>query len=128
MLRWIKKHSTVLIAVLVTVGFLLYAYGCEPRVHSPLDKSRLINRQELQLELEQFISKVEILVADLDKQERLRALVLQNALALASGQPINPVGILTGVATIYGVSQAGRNATRAVKTARHKRKVSNGNT
>lgn len=128
MVRWIKKHSTMLIAAAVTIGFMFYAYGCEPRVRSPLDGKRLISRAELQLELEQFIGKVEFLVADLDRQERFRALFLQNALALASGQPINPIGILTGVATIYGVTQGGRNITKVVKTARNKRKVKNGDT
>ena len=122
MWEWYKKRSSIIITGLVCVGFIIYGYGCEPKVASLGDRTRLINRQELQLELDQFITMAQIRMADLDKQEELRTIILQNALILVQGQPYNPLGILTAVAAVYGIKQGGSNITKTIK----KRKI-NGN-
>ncbi|MBA7652687.1 hypothetical protein ES703_60526 [subsurface metagenome] len=90
------------------------------------NNERRINRQELQLELDQFMALVQIRMVDLDKQDELRAVILQNALILVQGQPFNPLGLLTAAASIYGITQAGRNAAAGVKKVREKRKANNG--
>lgn len=122
MIEWIKKHKTALIAGLTCIGFLFYCYACEPKVRSLTDSNRLVNRQELQLELDQYIGMAQLRVADLDKQEQLRAIILQNALVLVQGQPLNPVGIITAVAAVFGAMQGGKTITQGVKNARAKRK------
>jgi len=122
MLQWIKTHLTIIITILVCAAFFFYCWGCEPKVRSLISTDRLINRQELQLELDQFITMAQIRMADLDKQEELRGIILQNALILVQGQPYNPVGIITAIAAIYGISQGGHN----IKTVIKKRKVNNG--
>ncbi|GAI67280.1 unnamed protein product [marine sediment metagenome] len=126
MYEWIAKYKTVLVGFLVTIGFLIYCYGCEPKVASLVDRARLINRRELQLELDQFITMAQIRMADLDQQDELRAIVLQNALILVQGQPLNPLGIITAVASIYGIMEGGKNITKVVKNSRNKRKGNNG--
>ncbi|MBA7621475.1 hypothetical protein ES703_28837 [subsurface metagenome] len=126
MLDWIKKNLSILITVLVVISFSVFIYSCEPKVPSLIDGVRLINRQELQLELDQFITLAQMRMLDLDRQDELRAVILQNALILVQGNPLNPVGIITGVAAIYGLTQAGGKVTKTVKTAHHKRKVNNG--
>lgn len=126
MWQWIKDHRKGLITYVITIGVLIYIYGCESKVRSMLDNRRLINRQELQLELDQFMGLVQVRLADLDKQDQFRALILQNALILVQGQPFNPLGLLTGIGAIYGVAQATSNITKTIKTTRAKRKVNNG--
>lgn len=126
MFVWIKKHSSTIITVLVTVGFLIYIYGCEPKTKSIIDDGRLINRQELQLELDQVMAIFQLRMVDLDKQDELRAIILQNALILVQGQPLNVLGLLTGIAGIYGVAQAGTKVSTSVKTTLTKRKNQNG--
>ena len=126
MLAWIKKHKTVLITVLVCVGLLFYCYSCESKVCSLTDRTRMINRQELQLELDQFIGMAQLRMIDLDRQDKLRAVILQNALVLVQGQPFNPVGIISAIAAIYGITQGSCNITKVVKTVRNKRKANNG--
>lgn len=116
MMQWIKNHSSVLITILVTVGVAIYFGSCEPTVRSLNDSNRFVNRQELQLELDQLISLAELRMLDLEQQERFHQLILQNALVLVQGQPLNPVGIITGIAAIYGAAQGGRNVRRVVKT------------
>ena len=125
MLQWIKDHTVILITILTCIGFTIYCYGCEPKVASLSNRNHLVNRQELQLELDQFITMAQIRMVDLDKQDQLRAIVLQNALILVQGQPFNPVGIITAIAAVYGVSQGGHNVKKVVKVALNKRKVNN---
>ncbi|GAI93376.1 unnamed protein product, partial [marine sediment metagenome] len=126
MLKWIKKHCSLLIAVLVSVGFVVYMYGCEPKTLSLSTPAKQVNRQELQLELDTFISMAQLRMADLDQQEQLRSIILQNALILVQGQPYNPVGLITAIAAIYGVTQGSHNITKVVKDKRVKRKADNG--
>jgi len=126
MIAWLKKHTTIIVTVLVCFGFAVYCYGCEPKVRSITDRARLVNRQELQLELDQVIGMAQLRMADLDKQEQLRAVILQNALVLVQGQPLNPFGIITAIAAVYGAAQGGSNVKNVIKTAVKKRKVNNG--
>jgi len=127
MLAWFKKHGATLVAALICAGILIYCYACESKIPSLVDKNRSINRQELQLELDQFISMSQLRMADLDRQDALKTIVLQNAMILVQGQPFNPVGIITGVAAIYGLTQGGCNIVKKVKVTRNKGK-SNGKT
>lgn len=128
MWQWIKEHAALLITILVTASVLIFIYSCEPKVPSLVSRERTVNRQELQLELDQLIGLAQLRMIDLDKQEQLRAIILQNALVLVQGQPFNPVGLITGVAAIYGITQGGQNITNAVKNKRNKGKVNNGTT
>jgi len=125
MLTWIKAKADIILIVIVTVGFMLFAYSCEPKVTSLLDKRERVTRAELQLELDMMLAQAETRMADFDRQERIRTLILQNALLLTQGQPFNPVGIITAIASIYGIKQAAQNTTGAIKNARAKRKPNN---
>ncbi|GAH63095.1 unnamed protein product, partial [marine sediment metagenome] len=100
-------------------------YSCEPKVSSLWQEGKQVNRQELQLELDQLIGVAQLRMVDLDKQEELRAIILQNALILVQGQPFNPLGLITGVAALYGISQGGCNITKVVKKKCVKKKVNN---
>ncbi len=126
MLIWFKKHRTIIITVLVSVGFSFYCYGCEAKVKSLTDNSQLVNRQELQLELDQIITMAQIRMANLDQQEQFKAIVLQNALILVQGQPLNPLGLLSAIAAIYGITQGSSTITKVVKTKVKKKRESNG--
>lgn len=125
MFNWIKKHSTVIVSVLITVGFLLYCYSCESKVKSFNHDGQMVTRQELQLELNNFVNLAQIRFLDLDRQDQIKALILQNAMVLVQGSPFNPAGLLTGIAAIYGISQASVNVSRTVNNVRKKRKVNN---
>jgi len=123
--EWLKEHGALLITILVTVGVLFFIYACEPKVSSLWDNGLRINRQELQLELDQLVSLAQLKMVDLDKQEQLRAVILQNALILVQGQPFNPVGLITGVAALYGITTGVSNAGKVAKNIAVKRKANN---
>ena len=126
MIKWLKKHIILIVSALVAVGFLFYGYGCEPKVDSITIEGQQVTRAELQIELDKMLAVASMRMADLDKQEEFRNLILNNALMLARGQPFNPVGLITGVAAIYGIGQAGVNTSKTVQNARNKKKANNG--
>lgn len=125
MLQWIKEHLTSLFIIVIAVGFAFYIQGCPPKVPSLIDDTTPVTRQELQLELDTIIQTAEFRMADLQRQEDFRAIILQNALILVQGQPLNPLGILTGIAALYGISQTASKVTKAAKNGMNKRKVNN---
>lgn len=124
--EWITKHWLSLATGLLIVGLLFYGYGCESKVHSLTDNGKWVNRQELQLELDQIFGLAKLRMLDLDKQDQIKAVIFQNSLLLLQGQGVNPVGMITAICGIYGITQAGRNVTNAVKKKVNKGKVNNG--
>lgn len=118
---YIKAKSGTILIVFVTVSFLLFAYSCEPKVPSLIDKTKKVTRQEFQLELDQLSGLADIRMVDFDKQERFRAIILQNALVLVQGQPFNPLGLITAIAGLYGIKQVTEKTVGVVKNVRAKR-------
>lgn len=123
---WIKKNTRGIITVLVSVVLCIYLYSCESQVKSLNDPERLVNRAELQLELDQFMSMAQLRMLDLDRQDAFRNIIIQNSLLVAQGQPFNPVGLITAIAGIYGAAHVATKSTKAVVKAIEKRKVNNG--
>lgn len=122
MYEWIKNHKRTIIMYTVTISVMIYLYACESQVRSLDGSKRFVTRVELQAELDSYLDKVDIRFASLDRQDRLREMIVNNAMLLAQGQPFNPIGLLTGIATIYGVSQATTKTVRTVKNGREKRR------
>lgn len=123
---WFKKNWSLVVIGIVAVALMFFGYACEPKTKSLLNEGHKVNRQELQLELDTMIGLAQLRMIDLDRQEQLRAIILQNALILVQGQPLNIVGILTAICAVYGATQGGRNITKVVKEKTNKRKVNNG--
>lgn len=118
---WIKAKSDIILIVIVTVTFGLFAYACEPKEPSLLNRGVKVTRSEFDVELNQLLALADLRIVGFEKQERIRAIILQNAMVLVQGQPVNPIGILTGIASIYGIAQATKKTTGVIKHARAKR-------
>ena len=121
MFAWLKKNKRMIIVYSVTIGILIFLYACESRVRSLDGSKRLVTRAELESQLNHYLDTVDIRFASLDRQDKLRAVILNNAMVVVQGQPFNPIGLLTGVLSLYGITQASKNTTGAIKNARAKR-------
>ncbi|GAF86828.1 unnamed protein product [marine sediment metagenome] len=121
MYEWLKKNTRVLIVYGVIIGSMVYLYSCESTVRSMENGKRFVTRPELQIEINTYLDRVDIKFASLDRQDRLRQIVVNNAMLIAQGSELNPVGILTGLLSIYGIQQVAKNTTGAIKNARNKR-------
>ena len=125
---WIKNHWPGLIAILFGVFIIYFGYGCESRVRSLNHNNQLVNRQELNYELNQLLDLAKLRNADLDKQDDLRSIILNNALILVEGNQVNPVGIITAFLGLYGFTQGTKNVGQVVKKTIAKRNANNGTT
>lgn len=82
---------------------LIYAYGCEPKTKSLTRPGGKVTRIELQTELELFIARAAAGKKDLDRQDEIRDFIFNQALVIAQGNTVNPIGVLTGVLAILGI-------------------------
>lgn len=96
------------IALILLTGFLFWGWSCPARVPSLVHPNQKITRPELQIELDTIIATAEFRLADLDKQEAFRDIIFKNALLMVEGGTLNPIGILTGLAALYGLTSAGK--------------------
>lgn len=74
-----------------------------------------VTRAELELELNTLLGTAEIRMLDLEEQERFRALIFQNALLIVEGGAFNPLGLITGMAALYGITSATKSTVSAIK-------------
>lgn len=115
MKSYIKQHWPQLVLVGLVGALLLWAGGCPPRTPSPLDPSRHLTLAELNVELEHILARFQLAETDIHEQQRIRTLIMENALLIANAGTVNPLGILTAIAGAYGVASVGKDTVVAVK-------------
>ncbi len=102
-----KKNLHLILPVLAACLLLLYAYGCEPRTASLLTAGEKVNRQQLLTEFEMLEYKLDMSIASLDQQQRIRDIIFQQGLIIAQSGGVNPVGIITALMSLIGVAAVG---------------------
>ena len=120
-----KKEFSIIVTILLTVCMVFYLQSCEPTVPSLSSNTGQVTREQLQLELDNILATAKLRMIDLDRQDQVRNLITQNALLIVEEQPFNPVGLITGIAAIYGAMQAGSKTVQVVKNGVRKVKVNN---
>lgn len=101
-----------IISVLVFAVVIVIFYGCEAKVSSFNSPTRRIDRDELDTEVELFLARAQNKYSNLNRQEQFRQLLFENALSYAQGVPINPIGIFTSLAALFGVGATVDNVRR----------------
>lgn len=114
----INQTLTKLLPYIATVFFMMFIYSCQPKVESILHPEKQVTREGLQLELDIIEAQIAARTADIERQEQLREVIFNNALLLAQGATLNPAGILTALAGIYGVGAAGRDIKRKISNTK----------
>jgi len=103
------------IALTILTVFLFWAHACQPAVKSLIAPGQKVTRPELQIELDTIIATAEFRMADLDQQEAFRDIIFKNALLMVEGGSLNPLGILTLLAGLYGVGRGTGDLVKKVK-------------
>jgi hypothetical protein len=108
--NWPKTFS-----LLVLTALLFWGYGCPAKTVSLLDPQQRVTRPELQIELDTLIASAEYRMAELEKQDRFRDLIFDNALVMVESGSLNPAGILTLLAGLYGVAHGVKDIKNRLK-------------
>jgi len=111
-----EKHWPQIVALLVASTLMIWAVGCPAKTQSPLDPTRKLTAEELSAELNNLVTIYEIRGEQLAQQERLRKLILENALLIAQTQTVNPFGIVTGLLAFYGAGSAVNSTRKVIKS------------
>lgn len=103
------------IAILVLTALLFWGYSCQPETKSLIYAGEKVTRPELQIELDTIIATAEIRMADLNQQEAFRDLIFKNALIVVETGTMNPAGIITLLAGLYGITRGAKDIRDRVK-------------
>lgn len=97
------------IALILLTAFLFWGFHCTPTVPSLLVEDKKVTRPELQIELDSIIATAEFRLSALDRQEAFRDVIFKNAMLMVEGGGINPIGVITMLAGIYGIARGGKD-------------------
>lgn len=97
------------LAIIALMALLFWGYSCQPTVLSLIHPEKKVTRPELQVELDSITATAEFRMADLDRQDQFRDIIFKNALLMVETGTINPAGIVTLLAGLYGVIHAGKH-------------------
>lgn len=106
------------IALVILTGLLFWGYGCPAQVASLMTPGKMVTRPELQVELDSIIATAEYRMASLDKQDHFRDIIFKNALLMVEGGALNPLGVITMLAGLYGVTRGAKDIKDKVKKKR----------
>lgn len=119
----LKDNLPLVIAMILCIGLLFWTVACPPRTQSIVSPETKVTAAELQLELDTIISTARLRMADLEKQQEFRDIILQNALLVIQTGTFNPLGIVTSLLTFYGVGSIANSTRKVVKKKVEERKL-----
>ena len=90
-MKSIKQNWQWYIVIVIANMICLWVMACPPQTTSLSDSHTEVTREELQLELETIISTAKIRMADLNKQDELRQIILQNGVLIIESVSVNPL-------------------------------------
>lgn len=100
---WIRHNPFFAVALVLLTLFLFWLFGCESTAPSPIDPTRDVTRPQLQIEINSFLSRVEIAAEQLDKKDKLRQLFLEGAANLLQNGSVNYFSVLLSALSIMGL-------------------------
>lgn len=103
------------LALFFLTSLLFWGYGCPSRVPSLLDSTKKLTRPELQIELDTIIATAEYRLASLDSQDQFRDIIFKNAMLMVEGGALNPIGIMTLLAGLYGITRGVKDVKDRIK-------------
>lgn len=100
---WFGEYWAWWITLNLCSFVLLFAYGCEPKTKSLINENEKITRAELQSELGLLLARAKRGTEDLDRQDKIRNLIFENAIFIAQGGQVNPIGVVTSILALLGI-------------------------
>ena len=102
------------IALIVLTALLFLGHSCQPETRSLIYPGEKVTRPELQIELDTIVNTAEVRMADLDRQEAFRDLIFKNALVIVETGTLNPLGIITLLTGLYGITRGVQDVKKKV--------------
>ncbi|GAI69027.1 unnamed protein product [marine sediment metagenome] len=106
---FVRHNSGMFIGGAICLMVLIWTYGCESQVRSITNPIILVNRGQLEIEVDTFIAQAELRFADLDKQDAVKSTLFNTAIDFMQGGKINPVAVALVISSILGLGAGADN-------------------
>jgi hypothetical protein len=103
-LKFANDNHWYLIAAAILSSLIFWSYGCESKVKSLCETGQMVNRSELQNELNYIVGQAKAREEDLDKQDAVKQSLLDAVNIIGSTGSINPSGLINLAASIGAIS------------------------
>lgn len=112
--EWIRHNQGVTLSILLIIIAFGWIFGCQSEVTSLLDPSKMVTAQELKLELDQELirleaeletitRKAELKEADLKRQDAIKQKFVNFAAITVDAGTVNPAGVLGLLFSVFGI-------------------------
>lgn len=104
LLNFFNENHWYIIGGIIVTGLMVWLYGCQSKVASIIDPTKKVTRDELQLESDYLIGQLKVKMTDLDKQDKLKALLLEQAAIFGQTGQFNPTGLMNACISIGAIA------------------------
>lgn len=98
-----RHNSGIVIGTILAIAVLVWTYGCESQVTSILYAPDLVNRGQLQIEVDTFVAQAELKFQDLNRQDEVKSTLFNVAIDFMQGGNINPAAVAIVLGNILGL-------------------------
>jgi len=113
--KWIRHNQAMAIGMILALILSLWFFGCESRTQSLVNPTLKVTEGELNIEYTSELAKLEselsalkatteVRLQDLHRQDSFKQALYNNAILIAEGNNPNPLGILSLIGTLFGLS------------------------
>jgi len=102
LIDWISEHPYKIISIILIVILCLLAFACQPKAGSMIEPGRMVNKFELQAELDIIITRFEDKFESLSQQEAFRHALFNASLEMFRTGTIDPLGVILTLGGILG--------------------------
>lgn len=115
LLKLLNHERYTAIGIGVSALLIIWIGACESRVRSINHPNLKYTRQQLQVEVDNYVAQAQYKFHQLDQQDAIKKLLLQNAMLVSQGGTFNPYAIIPSIAAILGIG-ATVDRVRSVKS------------
>lgn len=112
--KMISHNQGTFVSMVVIFGLTIWTFGCKSKVNSMMDPNKRVSRDELKLEVDVMISRLEteldlitqqalLKFHDLDRQDAIKKKLFDFAAITLEGQTVNPAGLAGLAFSILGI-------------------------
>lgn len=117
-LDFMNHERYQIIAGFLCIALTVWGLSCESKVQSLRDPTMKVTRDELRIEVEQFLATAEIRFKGLDLQDDLKALFFDKLVLWSQTGTFNPMGIIPLIVGLYGMGAATDNVRKRLEIKR----------
>ena len=112
--QWVRHNQGMFVALLICTGLLVWTFGCESKVSSLIEPSKMVTAEELNIELDAesarlqgeldlLLKQANLKQADLARQDAIKQKLFEFAAITAETGSFNPAGLLALTGSILGM-------------------------